>query len=554
MSVLNGRNLLRGALLIGACVPLLCEPAWAAQDEHAGHSAGQNSGSVHIPISCSQDAQRQFDRAVAILHSFFYPETVKAFSAIAQAEPSCAMAYWGVAISQRPNPLVPPFSHGALQAGWDAIEKARSARAPTQYERDWIETLSLFFEHYDTLDQKTRTAKYEAAMAKLHDRYPQDTEVAVFYALALNEAVDLADKSYSRQLKAAAILEQLAPALPDHPGIAHLLIHSYDYAPIAARGLPAARRYAALEPSAPHALHMPSHIFSTLGMWQDAIQADLASDGAAKAYAAAVKPGSVVNPAADPARYHSLDFLTNAYLQLAQDKRAREIVDERNTVAELSRDYRYSGHTAFAAIPVRYAIERSAWAEAAVLQVPRTPYPQAEAITWFGRALGAARSGDLADARRDIDEIARLRAELASAQDAYWMEQLDVQAGAARAWIALGEGRVDEAIASMRAAADREDRTEKNVAMENRLSPMRELLGELLLEAGRPAEAQREFEASLTSVPNRFRSLAGAGRSAALAGHKAQARLHYEQLLVLARDSDSERAPLKAAREFLAKH
>jgi hypothetical protein len=548
----NGRFLLSGALLIGACMPLLCESVWG-QDEHAGHTAREFS-SVHFPISCSQDAQRQFDRAVAMLHSFFYPETVKAFSAIAQAEPSCAMAYWGVAISQRPNPLVPPFSHEALQAGWNAIEKGRSPRAPTQYERDWIEALSVFFEHYDTLDQKTRTAKYEAAMAKLHERYPQDTEVAVFYALALNEAVDLADKSYSRQLKAAAILEQLAPALPDHPGIAHLLIHSYDYSPIAARGLPAARRYAALEPSAPHALHMPSHIFSTLGMWQDAIQADLASDAAAKAYAAAVNPGSVVNPAATAARYHSLDFLTNAYLQLAQDKRAKAIVDERNSVAELSPDYRYSGHTAFAAIPVRYAIERGAWAEAAALQVPRTPYPQAEAITWFGRALGAARSGDLADARRDIDEIARLRAELASAHDAYWIEQLDVQADAARAWIALGERRVDEAIASMRAAADREDRTEKNVAMENRLSPMRELLGELLLDAGRPAEAQLEFEVSLTSVPNRFRSLAGAGRAAALAGHKAEARLHYEQLLVLARDADGERAPLKAAREYLAKH
>lgn len=439
-----------------------------------------------------------------------------------------------------------------MQAGWNAIEKARSTRAPTQYERDWIEALSVFFEHYDTLDQNTRTAKYEAAMAKLQERYPQDTEVAVFYALALNEAVDLADKSYSRQLKAAAILEQLAPALPDHPGIAHLLIHSYDYAPIAARGLPAARRYAALEPSAPHALHMPSHIFSTLGMWQDAIQADLASDAAAKAYAAAVSP--VVNPAVNAARYHSLDFLTNAYLQLAQDKRARAIVDERNSVAELSPDYRYSGHTAFAAIPVRYAIERGAWAEAAVLPVPRTQYPQAEAITWFGRALGASRSGHLADARRGIDEIARLRAELATANDAYWIEQLDVEADAARAWIALGERRVDEAIALMRAAADREDRTEKNVAMENRLSPMRELLGELLLEASRPAEAQREFEVSLTSVPNRFRSLAGAGRAAALAGHKAEARLHYEQLLVLAQDADSERAPLKAAREFLAKH
>ncbi len=550
---MNGRFLLRGALLIGSCVPLLCEPAWA-QDEHADHSAHEHFGRVHIPISCSQDAQRQFDRAVAMLHSFFYPETIKAFSAIAQAEPSCAMAYWGVAISQRPNPLVPPFSREALQAGWSAIEMARSARAATQYERDWIEALSVFFEHYDTLDQKTRTAKYEAAMAKLHERYPQDTEAAVFYALALNEAVDLTDKSYSRQLKAAAILEQLAPALPDHPGIAHLLIHSYDYAPIAARGLPAARRYAALEPTAPHALHMPSHIFSTLGMWQDAIQADLASDAAAKAYAAAVNPSSVANPALIAARYHSLDFLTNAYLQLAQDKRARAIVDERNSVAELSPDYRYSGHTAFAAIPVRYAIERGAWAEAAALQVPRTPYPQAEAITWFGRALGAARSGDLADARRDVDEIARLRAELVTGHDVYWIEQLDVQADAVRAWIALGERRVDEAIAQMRAAADREDRSEKSVAMENRLSPMRELLGELLLEAGRPADAQREFEVSLTSVPNRFRSLAGAGRAAALAGHKAQARLHYEQLLVLARDADSERAPLTAAREFLARH
>jgi tetratricopeptide (TPR) repeat protein len=376
----------------------------------------------------------------------------------------------------------------------------------------------------------------------------------VFYALALNEAVDLADKTYSRQLKAAAILEQLAPKLPSHPGIAHLIIHSYDYAPIAARGLPAARRYATLAPSAPHALHMPSHIFSTLGMWQDAILADLASDASAKAYAVAVTPSSAANPAANPARYHSLDFLTNAYLQLAQDKRARAIVDERNSVAELPPDYRLSGHTAFAAIPVRYAIERGAWTEAAALQPLRTPYPQAEAITWFGRALGAARSENLADARRDVDEIARLRGQLASADDAYWAEQLDIQAEAASAWIAFGERRVDEAIASMRAAADREDQTEKHVAMENRLSPMRELLGELLLEAGRPAEAQRQFELSLKVVPNRFRSLAGAGRAAALAGHKAQARLHYQQLLVLARNADGERAPLTAARVFLAKH
>ena len=536
-------------LAIGVCVPI-CKPV-QAQDEHASHV---HFGSVHFPISCSPEAQQQFDRADAMLHSFFYPETVKAFDAIAQTEPSCAMAYWGVAISLRPNPLVPPFSRALLQKGWEAIQKARTAGPPTQREHDWIEALSVFFEHYDTLDQKTRTAKYEAAMATLHERYPQDTEAAIFYALALNEAVDLTDKTYARQLKAAAILEPLAAALPDHPGIAHLLIHSYDYAPIAARGLPAARRYAALAPSSPHALHMPSHVFSTLGMWQDAIQADLASDAAAKAYEVAVKSDLAANPAANPARYHSLDFLTNAYLQQAQDKRARAIVDERNSVDGLPPDFRYSAHTAFAAIPVRYAIERGAWAEAATLQPPRTPYPQAEAITWFGRALGAARTTDLAAARRDVDEIARLRAQLVSANEPYWTEQLDIQIAAANGWIALNEHHLDSAIASMREAADREDRTEKPVAMENRLSPMRELFGELLLEARKPAEAQHEFELSLQTVPNRFRSLAGAGRAAALAGHDAQARSHYQQLLALARDADSERAPLKMAREFLAKH
>lgn len=539
-------------LAAGACAALLCAQV-GAHEEHAGHSDGEHFGSVHFPISCSPDAQRQFDRAAAMLHSFFYPETVKAFSAIAAAEPSCAMAYWGVAISQRPNPLVPPFPPALLQAGWEAIGNARAANPPTQRERDWIEALGAFFEGYDKLDQQTRSSKYEAAMAQLHERYPRDTEAAVFYALALNESIDLTDKTYSRQLKAAALLEKLAPRLPDHPGIAHLIIHSYDFAPIATKGLPAARRYARLAPSAPHALHMPSHIFSTLGMWQDAIQADLASDAVAKNYAVATAPQLAANPAANPARYHSLDFLTNAYLQLGQDERARAILEQRNSVAGLPPEVRYSSHTAFAAIPVRYAIERGAWAEAATLPPPHTPYPQAEAITWFGRALGAARSGDLDGARRDVEAIVSLRAKLASAQDVYWTGQLELQVEAARAWIALGERRVDAAIALMRSAADREDRTEKHVAMENRLSPMRELLGELLLEAGKPAEAQHEFELSLQTVPNRFRSLAGAGRAAVLAGDRAQARRHYRQLLVLTRDADGERAAVKAAQEFLAR-
>jgi len=530
--------------ILGACLALASANI-RAQAEHSEHF-----GTAHLTTSCSADLQPQFDRAVAMLHSFFFPETVKAFTAIAAADPSCAMAYWGIAMSQRPNPLVPPFSKELLQAGSDAIKKARAAGAPTPRERDWIEAVAQFYEDYDTVDQKTRTARYERAMSNLHERYPDDTEIAVFYALALNEAVDLTDKSYYRQLKAAAILEPLAQEFPDHPGIAHLIIHSYDYAPIAARGLPAARRYAALAPSAPHALHMPSHIFSTLGMWREAIAADLASDAATKAYAA--RSSAATNVAANPARYHSLDFLMNAYLQLGQDKKAKAIVDERNTVAQLPGDYRLSGHTAFAAIPVRYAIERGEWAEAAALPVAPSVYPQAEAVAWFGRALGAARADDPVGARRDVGELARLRAKLAANNDEYWVTQIDIYTQAAEAWIALAEHRPRRAVISMRAAADREDHTEKNVAMENRLSPMRELLGELLLELGKPDEAQREFDASLQTVPNRYRSLAGAARAAGLLRHEEDARAYHERLLALTQDADSERPAILAARAYLA--
>src|SRR5215475_1264932 len=546
MHVGGGLTRLWLPLLISVWVPI-CNPV-EAQNEHASHV---HFGSVHFPISCSAEAQQQFDRADAMLHSFFYPETVKAFDAIAQTEPSCAMAYWGVAISLRPNPLVPPFSRALLQKGWEAIQKARTAGPPTQREHDWIEALSVFFEHYDTLDQKTRTAKYEAAMATLHERYPQDTEVAIFYALALNEAVDLTDKSYARQLKAAAMLEPLSVAMPDHPGIAHFLIHSYDYAPIATKGLPAARRYAALAPSAPHALHMPSHIFSTLGMWQDAIDADLAADAANRAYAASTNPSAAANPATIAARYHNLDFLTNAYLQLGQDQRAKAVVDERNSIGELPTNAGMTSQTGFAAIAVRYVFERGAWKEAAMLPPLNTLFKQADAIIWFARALGAARSGDVAGSKLGLSQISRLQKELVGAGDPYWAEQVGIQETAASAWIALAENDSSQAIALMRNAADLEDRSEKHIAMENRLSPMRELLGELLLTANKPAEALREFERSLRVVPNRFRSLAGAAQAASQSGKKKLAESYFKQLLSLAANADSERPALKTARNFM---
>jgi hypothetical protein len=522
-----------------------------AQAGHGDHAPG-TFGSVHFEISCSAEAQQQFDRAVAMLHSFFYPETEKAFRAIVEREPSCAMGYWGVAISQRPNPLTAPFPPQLLQQGAAAIRQARAAATQTPRERDWIAALAPFFENHDTVDQQTRTIRYEAAMARLHERYPGDSEAAVFYALALLEAVDLTDKTYSRQLKAAGILEPLEKLQPSHPGIVHYIIHAYDYAPIAARGLPAAERYAALAPSAPHALHMPSHIFSTLGMWPDAIRANLAADQATRDYAGSTSTAAKANPAGIPGRYHPLDFLMNAYLQLAQDRRAREILDERNSAGATPSGGSITAHTAFAAIPVRYALERQAWSEAAAIPLIETPFKQAAAITVFGRAIGAARSGAIPAAREELARLSAIRTDLAAAGDPYWAEQVGIQEAAALAWVAFAEKDTERAVASMKDAADREDRSEKHVAMENRLSPMRELLGELLLEGERPADALREFERSLQTVPKRFRSIAGAAAAADRAGDRRAAASYYEQLVALAATADTERPALVRARAFLA--
>jgi tetratricopeptide (TPR) repeat protein len=508
-------------------------------------------GEVNFPISCSPAAQAQFNRAVALLHSFFFPETVKAFSAIAEKEPSCAMAYWGIAISQRPNPLVGPFPGDVLKAGWEAVEKARAATHKTERESQWIEALAAFYKDYATIPQRTRTANYEVSMAQLVAQYPDDAEAAIFYALALNEAADPADKTYAKQLKAADILEKLEPRFPNHPGIPHYIIHSYDHPELAVRGSIAASRCARLALSAPHALHMPSHIFSTLGMWQEVISSDLASDDLTMAYTARISPQAASDPAKNPARYHSLDFLTNAYLQLGQDQQAKDIVDARNSVSEFSATFRYSGHTAFAAIPVRYAFERAAWAEAAALAIPKTPFAQAEAIAWFGRAVGAAHNGELAKAKDAVDHLRVLKDKLNKASDEYWAGQVAIQELASEAWIALVEGRKGEAIAGMRQAADREDRSGKHVAMENRLSPIRELLGELLIEAQEPAQALKEFETSLRNNPNRYRSFAGAAKAADRAGDRASARSYYEKLVALAGNADTARPDLITEKQYL---
>lgn len=535
-----------------ACASLAATPALAQQAPHQ-HVATGNYGRVNFPVSCSPQAQERFNQALAMLHSFHFPATGQAFAALAEAEPDCAMAWWGVAISQRLNPLVPPFPPAALRRGWEAMERARAALPRTERERDWIEAMAVFFQDHERVDQRTRTLAYEAAMERLAARYPDDDEAQIFYALAINEAVDLADRTYARQMRAGEILARVEARLPDHPGIAHYLIHTYDFAPIAERGLPAARRYAALAPDSGHALHMPSHIFSTLGLWREAIAADRAAIASYTEYFGRVDPRVAGNPTLIPRIYHSVDFMTNALMQLARDREAAELLAPYRAVSEPP-PLIYAFHTGFAAAFVRYAFDRGAWAEAASLPEIRTPYPMAGSITWFGRAIGAARSGDPAAARRSVDRIGALRSRLAETGEAYWAEQSLIQEVATNAWIALAEDRRDEAVRLMRQAADLEDRTEKHIAMENRLSPMRELLGEMLLETGDSAAALTEFTASLRAAPNRYRSIAGAAHAAERSGDRDAARAWYGRLLELTAEADTQRPAMVAARQFLGRN
>jgi len=519
-------------------VPLL-QPAARAQDEKFGE--------VNFPISCSAGAQRQFNRAVAMLHSFFFPETVKAFTALVAQEPSCAMGYWGVAISQRPNPLVAPFPAAMMKNGWQAIEAARAAGARTQRERDWIEALAVFFKDYDTIDLRTRTLAYEAAMGRLSERYPDDNEAAIFYALALNEAVDFSDKTYAKQFKAAAILQAIEAKQPNHPGIPHYLIHTYDFAPICRQGLPAAQRYAEVAPTAPQALHMPSHIYSMLGMWDESVRSNPAAQAAANEYAAKNFPDAV-----DPSVPHLLDFIAYAYLQQAKDADAKQVVD---SLAQLKKfaSVRLTVDTALAAIPARFALDRGRWDEAAQLSVRDSQYPAAQSISYFARAVGAGRSGRAAAARGEIAHLDEIEAKLTAAKDDYWAGQTRIQKQAATAWVIFVEGRRDDAIVAMRRAADLDDTSEKNVAMENKLVPIRELLGELYLASGMGNEALTEFEASLKNMPNRFRTIAHAAAAARAIGSLEAAKQYSRTLTALAA-GDGERPEVVEAKNYLSRN
>ena len=507
-------------------------------------------GTVHFPVSCAPTVQADFERAVALLHSFWYEEALKAFTAITTTDATCAMGYWGIAMSVY-YPLWQPPSPAMLQKGTAALEKTRGLAA-TPREKDYIGAIETYYRDHDKLDHRTRALAYEKAMEQVYRRYPDDREAAVFYALALNATAAPTDKTYANQLKAGAILEKVFAERPDHPGVAHYIIHSYDYPPLASRGLVAARGYAKTAPSVPHAQHMPSHIFTRLGLWQESIDSNRASASAGNAYYAKLGKDTVWDQT-----LHALDYVVYAYLQTGQDKQARAVL-EALTGMQKSEPESFVAAYAYAAIPARIALEQHRWTEAATLSPASKPFPWdrfawAEAITSFGRAIGAARSGDAAKARAEVQKLEGYRTALVAAKQTYWVEQVNIQQQAAAAWAARTEGKNDEALKLMRAAADLEDSTEKHPVTPAPVVPARELLGEMLLDLNQPPQALVEFEASATREPNRFNGLFGAARAAELSGDRAKAKTLYAKLVAMCDRADGERPELRHAKAALAK-
>jgi tetratricopeptide (TPR) repeat protein len=521
----------------GVLLALAFTTAPLAQDHQ--HAAGERLGTVHFQTSCSATAQTAFDHAMALLHSFEFGPAIQNFTKAAELDPGCAMAHWGLAMARWTNPFAATIRPAAqIQQGLDAIVAARRANPKTDRERAYIEAAAKLYTDAATRDQRARVVAYEQAMASLAAAYPDDREATIFWALSLSVSALPTDKTYANQLKAGAILEKLFPEQPDHPGITHYIIHTYDVPALADRAIAAARRYATIAPAAPHALHMPSHTFTRVGAWDDSIETNIASAEAARRTGAKAE------------ELHAMDYMTYAYLQTGRDKAAQTILAGLPALAATFDPDVIAGAApgsagvfALAAIPARWVLERRDWRGGARLEPVPSKFPYAEAMSYFARALGASHTGALDDARQSIAALAGIRDRLTQAKEAYWAEQVGIQHDSATAFLALAEGRTADALAAMRAAAVREDATEKNAVTPGPIAPARELLGEMLLELKRPADAVKEFEATMKKEPNRFRAVYGAAKAASLAGDAATARTYYRQLLTICTHADAPGRP-----------
>jgi Tfp pilus assembly protein PilF/1,2-phenylacetyl-CoA epoxidase PaaB subunit len=532
--------------LVGFALAIVLLAPAAAIAQHEQHAATGKLGTVNFETSCRPATHADFNRAMALLHSFEFGPAIDSFNKVLSADPDCAIAYWGIALSHWSNPFGGIKSGPLLERGLAAAQKGLATGTGSPREKAYLNAVSQLYRDASTIAHRDRTLAYAKAMEGVQRDYRDDIEARIFYALALDQTALPSDKTYALQAQAAEILEPLWKKFPDHPGLAHYIIHTYDVPALAPKALTAARRYAVIAPSSPHALHMPSHTFTRVGAWQDSVEANIKSEQESMRQ-------SVIGEA-----LHAMDYQTYAYLQMAQDKKAMALLDR---VAAAAARLNTPGVVQGAAPPMagpyarnavaaRYALERGAWAEAAALQPVASPFPNADAIIHFARAIGAARSGRPAAAAPDIEKLAVLRDALKAAKDEYWAEQVDIARQGAVAWVTFADGNKTEALRLMSAAADQEDRTDKAAVSPGPIAPARELLGEMLLEAGDAKQAAVAFEATMKKEPNRFRGAYGAARAAEAAGNRAAAGKYYLQVVALAKDADTDRPELVRARSF----
>ena len=515
-----------------------------------GAQPSRGVGSVRFETSCAPTTQPTFVRAVALLHSFEFGDATKAFNDVLATDSTCAMAYWGIALSSWGNPFAAGNKGEAqLQRGLVAIDRGRALKSGSERERGFLDAAAKLFDNYKSTDQRTRVIAYRDALGALAARYPRDDEAAIFSALAIAFAADPNDKSYKDQHKAGAILKPIAARQPNHPGIAHYLIHTYDIPALADEGLPAANRYATIAPASAHAQHMPSHTFTRVGQWNESVAANTRS---AKA---ALDEGSVAEA------LHASDYMMYAYLQTGHDTAAARVLAGLPSLAERfdpnavgSAAPPAAGFFAMAAIPARYAIERGDWKRAAALTVRASAFPFTDAISWFARGIGAARSGDTTLAAESVRQLQRLHDVLTEKKEVYWSQQVEIQRRGVDAWLTWARGSKSAAITAMRQATEMEAATEKNAMTPGPLLPAREMLGEMLLANGDGKAALREFEQTLEVEPRRFRALAGAMSAATTVGDNAAARRYARQIAQICEGGDRPGRPeLARAREVAAR-
>jgi hypothetical protein len=509
-----------------------------SQPLFAQDNVDQQLGTLNFKTSCNDVAQRRFDRGMRYQHSFWYTNAKEVFEETIKADPTCAMAYWGIALTLMDNPHA-AIPRPNLAPGLAAITKAKEIGAPTERERGYIDALMVMYADYDKISHVQRMRALRDALAQVAAKNPDDDEAQIAYAIILNTSADLNDKTYAQQAKGASILEPISQRLPQHPGVTHYLIHLYDYPATAQKGLDAANRYAKIAPAAPHAQHMPSHIYTRVGYWKESIDSNAASVKAARA------EKSVGN------YLHAQDYMVYAHLQLGQDKQALAVIDDMTKETDFKATVAAADY-ALAASPARYAIERGDWDSASQLSVRQSNLNYAMAVSHFARALGAARSGKPEAAKADVQKLAELRDKLREAKDNYWSEIVDIQRQVAVAWVLHSEGKYDEALKAMSAAADAEDKTEKHVVTPGPLAPARELYGSMLLDRNMPQEALAAFEATKAKEPNRLQGYAGAAKAADTLGDKAAARHNYQQLVALTANADTERPAAATAKKYLA--